>query len=615
MYIERIQVEEGFLNGLDLEFDPHFNVLIGARGTGKTSIIELIRFCLGAPAFTELAGTQSQEQARSVLAGGRVTVTLRDRDHRLIVSRSAAGEPPQATGAYHLPTVIAQREVEAIGAQPGGRVTLLDQFRKDTSEVEGRARHVISDLRSLTAEIGDLSAELQALDEQAAQLASVPAQLASASEEQSALLATVALTAAEQQRLGSLQRDLAVLSIRQKTLSDSTLAIDAYADAIQRLSVNQPQLVWPDAAGPNLIAVVADAIRVLGEQLSALSAKAVDVGNETRRLSEENTQARVAADQESRTLRGKLDEIQAGAAQITRRVATLTERQSELAAVRELIASRTSVRNARKSQRDTLYEELDSLRERRFQSRRSVANAINAALGPSIRISVTKSLDVSMYANAIAASLRGSGLQYNRLAAQIAGAMSPLEFVSAVEDGDFASIAALTSIAPERAATAIASARASGTANIISASIGDGVQMELLDGQQYKMTDEMSIGQRCTVILPIVLEAHADVLLIDQPEDNLDNAFITSTLIKAINERHTDDQIIIASHNANLPVLGDAERIILLESDGRRAFVRHIGPLDDPRTVEAVTAVMEGGLEAFRQRSRFYSSVLPDPQE
>jgi ABC-type Fe3+/spermidine/putrescine transport system ATPase subunit len=614
MYIERIQVEEGFLSGLDLEFDPHFNVLIGARGTGKTSIVELIRFCLGAPAFTELAGTQAQEQARSVLSGGRVTVTLREANDRLVVSRSIGDEAPQATGSYYRPTVIAQREVEAIGAQPGGRVTLLDQFRTDAPEIEGRARQVVRDLRSLTAEISALSTELQTLNEQAAQLAAVPEQLAAASAEQTTLLATVALTQAEQQRLGSLQQELSVLNIRQKTLSDSTLAIEAYAEAIERVASNPPEMVWPDAAGPNLTVATNEALRSLTTQLSSLGAKVLELGVETRRLTDSNAQARLAADQESRALRAKLDELQAGAAEITRTVANLTERQGELAAVRELIASRAAVRDLRKQQRDALYEELDSLREQRFQSRRSAASAINAVLGPAIRVSVTKSLDVSAYANAIAAALRGSGLQYNRLAGQIADSMSPLEFVSAVEEADFASIAAITSIAPERAATAIASTRASGTSDIIAASIGDGVQMELLDGQQYKGTDEMSIGQRCTVILPVVLEAHAKVLLMDQPEDNLDNAFITSTLIKAINERHTDDQIIIASHNANLPVLGEAERVILLASDGRRGFVRHAGPLDDPGTVHAVTTVMEGGLEAFRQRSRFYNSVLPDPE-
>ena len=61
-FIERVQVDEGFLDGLDLELVPGLNVIIGARGTGKTSLLELIRFALGAPAFTEQAGLASESQ-------------------------------------------------------------------------------------------------------------------------------------------------------------------------------------------------------------------------------------------------------------------------------------------------------------------------------------------------------------------------------------------------------------------------------------------------------------------------------------------------------------------------------------------------------------------------
>ena len=52
--IERIQVEEGFLDGLDLTFVSGLNVLIGPRGSGKTSVIELIRFCLDVKGITEV---------------------------------------------------------------------------------------------------------------------------------------------------------------------------------------------------------------------------------------------------------------------------------------------------------------------------------------------------------------------------------------------------------------------------------------------------------------------------------------------------------------------------------------------------------------------------------
>jgi energy-coupling factor transporter ATP-binding protein EcfA2 len=147
----------------------------------------------------------------------------------------------------------------------------------------------------------------------------------------------------------------------------------------------------------------------------------------------------------------------------------------------------------------------------------------------------------------------------------------------------------------------------SGAEQLLAADIDDGVVLSLLDGGEYKSTDRLSTGQRCTVVLPILLSHHGEVLVVDQPEDNLDNAFVTDTLVQAITDRKAGDQIIFATHNANIPVLGDAERVVVMDSDGRRAFVRVAAPLDDPRSVTAITTLMEGGIEAFRRRAEFYA--------
>ena len=111
-------------------------------------------------------------------------------------------------------------------------------------------------------------------------------------------------------------------------------------------------------------------------------------------------------------------------------------------------------------------------------------------------------------------------------------------------------------------------------------------------------------------MLPILLSGRGELLIIDQPEDHLDNAFITETLVERLRKRQKSDQFILASHNANIPVLGDADLVVHLGSDGRRGFVRHAGKLDDSETVRAITSVMEGGVEAFKRRAVFYSGVL-----
>ena len=72
MRIERVQIEEGFLDGIDVSFAPGLNVIIGERGTGKTSLIEVVRFCLGVQGYTTDSAKRSLDHALSILSSGQV---------------------------------------------------------------------------------------------------------------------------------------------------------------------------------------------------------------------------------------------------------------------------------------------------------------------------------------------------------------------------------------------------------------------------------------------------------------------------------------------------------------------------------------------------------------
>lgn len=108
MYIERIQIEEGFLDGFDLTLVPGLNVVIGARGTGKTSLIELVRYCLGVKGYTTDSERRSRDHALSVLGTGQITVTLADGDHKMTVTRSGIDDAPR-TWAHSCPQLYFHR--------------------------------------------------------------------------------------------------------------------------------------------------------------------------------------------------------------------------------------------------------------------------------------------------------------------------------------------------------------------------------------------------------------------------------------------------------------------------------------------------------------------------
>ena len=145
-------------------------------------------------------------------------------------------------------------------------------------------------------------------------------------------------------------------------------------------------------------------------------------------------------------------------------------------------------------------------------------------------------------------------------------------------------------------------------AAIATVAVEDYVTFSLLDGSDHKDIADLSTGQRCTVILPLVLRHTDRLLIVDQPEDHIDNAFIVDTLIRSILARASDGQILFSTHNANIPVLGNADFVVQLGSDGKRGFPLAAAPLGTGQIVNAITLVMEGGAEAFQRRATFYGT-------
>ena len=109
------------------------------------------------------------------------------------------------------------------------------------------------------------------------------------------------------------------------------------------------------------------------------------------------------------------------------------------------------------------------------------------------------------------------------------------------------------------------------------------------------------------LILFILMQSDNDIILIDQPEDDLDNKIIYDEVITAIAKKKQDIQFIFATHNANIPVLGDAERIFVVEYQDTTIDISQ-GNIDLKSTHKQIVDIMEGGEEAFDKRQLIYTS-------
>ncbi len=114
---------------------------------------------------------------------------------------------------------------------------------------------------------------------------------------------------------------------------------------------------------------------------------------------------------------------------------------------------------------------------------------------------------------------------------------------------------------------------------------------------------EVSPGQRTSAMLPLTLLTQDVPLVIDQPEDNLDNRLIGLTLVGILARLKERRQIIVATHNPNIVVLGDAEQVAVLDAESAESGkILDQASIDSPNIVSAVIDIMEGGAEAFEMR-------------
>lgn len=126
-----------------------------------------------------------------------------------------------------------------------------------------------------------------------------------------------------------------------------------------------------------------------------------------------------------------------------------------------------------------------------------------------------------------------------------------------------------------------------------------------------KALQHHSLGQRASALILFVLsQKENDVIIIDQPEDDLDNQTIYEDVIKLIRQMKPEVQFIFATHNPNIPVLGDAELVHACSFIDDKETV-YSGSVDNSTTQRSIVNIMEGGQEAFNRRKEIYQIWKP----
>ena len=614
-----LEVTGGFFKGAKLEFADGLNCVIGGRGTGKTTILELIRYVLSLMPDEKVAPGRAKAikgLVQSNLGTGRIRLGVRTKHGMGYLAERPWNDSPQVLNEQGEATAISfdrdlifkadiysQNEIEEIATNFSFQLALLDKFiEEDVRRIDAEIRKLHRDLDQNASELLRLDREMRDLRDSASEVPVLEEKLKGL--QQATGSDAKIVNAAHAQRTLREKERKTIEALREDFRKVRTDVDSLFSGLVRRL---ESRIDADVAAGPNKDVFTAIA-RQIQDLTALLERTSSDIGRQTDGadalvVEQERTLAgrHAKQDAEYRELVALSQEETGRATERTQ----LQQRYAEVTTARKELELRQKERRDREAQRRELSAKLSGLRDERYLLRKKVTEQDLAPLQPTIRVTITQAGNREAYRTLLSEALKGQSMKYTAVVDRIVQSATPEELSVLVQRGDAARLAERTGVDEDRSRKVIDALRESELLyRVETVELEDLPKIELLDGRDYKDSAGLSTGQRCTTILPILLLESERPLLIDQPEDNLDNRFIYETVVKSLTGAKGRRQLIFVTHNPNIPVLGDAERVFVLTSDGKHGKLSRVGTVDELK--QDIELLLEGGREAFLLRKERY---------
>jgi chromosome segregation protein len=600
-YVKRVTFEGDKLDGRNIDLSPELNTFIGIRGSGKSTILEALRYVLDIPFGKNAADLQYKEGSvkNALGSGGKITLTAIDRHGNGYEVRRIVGEQPDVyvngklqpginirETVLHKPIYFGQKDLSNTGQ--GFENDLVEKL---VGEKLVDVRHAIAEQRQAVVEI---TRRLQKLSDVGEKQKEYEAKKQDA-EFRLKIFKTYGVEEKLQKQV-EFERDARAT----KDLSDFVTGyvqeldefIARYADdfASRRKYQSKQNVAFfgevfgifdriaKGFAEIGKIAVQAKAasIEVVGKvkEFDGLkNALKEEFAEIARKLSEELKSSGVTAIDPDEFL--KLRKTIENATQFL--VALAKEKEQQLALKTQLSSALTVLNDHWHQEFKLIKHQLDLINEQET----------------ALQIEIEYKGDKAAFLKYMKDLFRGSKLRESTLD----------ELVKTFADGAglYRELDKAKGMVGGSAATFEEYFQQNLSA-LLTWQVPNGYTIKY-HGKQLK---NHSLGQRASALILFVLsQRDNDVVIIDQPEDDLDNQTIYEDVIKLVRKLKPKTQFIFATHNANIPVLGDAEQIIAC-AYGDDTIETKVGSIDSPELQEAIVSIMEGGSEAFQRRKEIY---------
>ncbi len=647
MFIEKIEVSDSlFLGNLELELNPQYNSIIGGRGTGKTSILEYIRHAMqDQPVSTDpsISDEISQKRERVIdtvkKRNGQIKVHWqKNRVKHIVWLNTQNGElqlsisdgdwnvtsPEEVRNLLPI-QAYSQKQLSVVGTRVQELQRFIEQpIQQDLNECDRSIQEKRSEIREIYGTLCQLNnkkkqlrtAETQFLSLQS-QVEAIKKTLTKIPPELETALNEHPLRLEEKEAVESIRIDLGSITTAFKEISQQL------GDLPKKISLNEksPQYKILNelfAKTQDVIDVIKHKTMGLGTEWNNSLEEIKSIGQTWVQQHEEHLTKYTTAQEESKESKGKLKKIE--------------EFQNQLASLQKIIAALKDDIQRHQNIQETFNDAWDTWVTSHSQRGDILEDACNKLTEKSdgeIKAKVLRGADIDGPLEKLKSLLSGCSITQDRWLEltsylknhpespakawmEIMDQLCPLAELEEKEAIDGATLPTITNwdLTENMRKRILERFDTNNWQDIAFYSLKDKPVFFYCPNRNRKMPfGNASAGQQATALLKVLLKESAGPLIIDQPEDDLDNTVIleiAETIWQAKNKR----QIIFSSHDANLVVNGDAELVIQCgyqdEHDKTKGTIITQGAIDIPGVREAITKVMEGGKEAFRLRGKKY---------
>lgn len=611
--------EGGFLRDTAVHFNENLNVLVGGRGTGKSTLIESIRYTLGLDPLGEEARKAHEGVIRNVLQSG-TKVSLLVRSHKpsercYTIERSVPNPPVVKDETGEVLTlsprdvmpgveVFGQHEISELTKSPEKLTLLLERFVDRDPSMSARKAKARLDLERSRSRIVDVLREMKTLEDR---LSALPGLEETQKRFQQAgleeRLKEKSLLIREERLFSSLGERLEQYRALQNELIEG-LPVDAVFASEKALSGLPNADIL--AAIEKILATLSTRLKVVSDQFAEALGEADRTIAETKSLWNER---RVAIEETYEKLLRELQKSKIDGAEFIQ----LRKQIEELRPLRDKTENLKRDLETHRAHRRKLLSEWEDIKAGEYRAIESAARRVSRKLRDRVEVKITMAGNRDPLEQLLREVGGNLAAALDRLRSH--DQLSLPELAQRCREGKEALMKHYN--LPSGAAERISQADLDLFMRIEELELPATTEIKLNTAPEgeppvWQTLQALSTGQKATAVLLLLLLESEAPLVVDQPEDDLDNRFITEGVVPIMRQEKRRRQFVFSTHNANIPVLGDAELILGLAASGEareghaKIATEHMGSIDSQPVRELVEEILEGGKAAFEMRRSKY---------